>query len=722
MTDPTSLAQPTLPLASLVLDPDFNARLEDEADDAEFEANLRDEGIEIPFLVYVTDSPGVYAVADGGRRWQILQKWRAAGDIGDDFEVPVRLKPRPHTKADARAASASVNLFRRPLHPVDEYEAYAGLIANGWTTAGVAMRFGIGERTVRQRLALAALAPQIRVAWRAGKLGPKERASEIAAAFTIVDDHAAQMKVYASLFEKHRLYPLEIRKALAPSNPQETRRLLNFVTAEAYIAAGGEVVEDLFGDELYVDDFAALKRLADERLEAECAALRAAGWTHAETRAAVGEDIYCRLVPLAVPPEALAAAETEDDRRARAAAREARSAYERAVVLFNDRAEKFSDDEARAEEEKLDTLEEAADAAEERVWEIDDAVRRRALEADSGLRGDSAAIVSITADGRLEVKTGLRKPKSLKSLTPEPSAPDRAQRGKADGPPEGAARKARERAGGLAKKTPPGGLTLNDKSMTMLGDALTRAARDSLLGRPGHALALYLAALDADAPVFGDLSPVLAEDRPTRRERPGLLARAEEFLAADDKELLAMLGARLAAAADFTWAKFLREWPGKDERALAEALPREAFMAALAVRLDLAAFFKAAGRDAALAAIADCQGADEALSASTRKMSEILAYAATRAREKNWLPEPLRFSFYAGPATETAWPPRAKPENRSGKGRPPKPKKEKPAKKKAAKKTATKKKPARKKTAAAAASAPQPDDADAPAADISEAK
>jgi ParB family chromosome partitioning protein len=641
MTDNSAaLAQPTLPLSALVFDPRDNVRSNGAVDDPELEASLVADGVLVPFVVYPSLVDGAYAPSDGGRRLKLLQGLAARGEIPADYPVPVSLRDRPHAEGEAMAVSLAVNLLRAPLHPVDRYEAFAALKAGGLSDKGIALRFGIDERQVRQSLALGRLAPEIRAAWRSGELGDDdEEAAAVAAAFTLAADIEAQRAAFDDLRARHRLDPFQVRRALVPSSPAETRRFLALVGAEAYVAAGGRVVEDLFGDDLYVDDFALLKRLAGERLEAECAALRAAGWAHAETREAVGDN-YHRLSALAVPPERLEAAATEEETALGAAAREARAAYQRARELFYDR--EMSDAETAAEEQKLDALEEAAEAAEEEAAAIARALRRRVLEADPELRGESAAIVNIGPEGRLMVVTGLVKPKTMKSIAADPEA------GKRDGAPAAAARSANSGGG------------FDNKSMELLGLALTRAARDCLLPHPGHALALYLAALDAGAAILEDLSyPALDDDRPShKRNRPGFLARAEELLACEDKALVAMLGERIARAVDLTWSKFAKTWPREEERALIEAMPREAFVAALAERLDFEAFFKAAGKDAALAAIADCQGPEEALSAAKKKPADLLAYAAARAREKAWLPEPLRFSFYADPATATGWPPK----------------------------------------------------------------
>lgn len=59
----------------------------------------------------------------------------------------------------------------------------------------------------------------------------------------------------------------------------EDRRAV-FVGTEAYVAAGGHIIRDLFGEDGagFFDDAALLNRLVNEKLAAEAEAVRAEGW------------------------------------------------------------------------------------------------------------------------------------------------------------------------------------------------------------------------------------------------------------------------------------------------------------------------------------------------------------------------------------------------------------------------------------------------------------
>src|SRR5690606_37140257 len=71
------------------------------------------------------------------------------------------------------------NIVRAPMHPVDEYEAFAELVGEGMAIEDIAARYAMAEKAVRQRLALGGLSPKVRAAWRDGHL-----AAEAAMHFT----------------------------------------------------------------------------------------------------------------------------------------------------------------------------------------------------------------------------------------------------------------------------------------------------------------------------------------------------------------------------------------------------------------------------------------------------------------------------------------------------------------------------------------------------------
>lgn len=73
---------------------------------------------------------------------------------------------------DAKALEASLaeNFARLPNHELDEYRAFADLIGQGNSAEDVAARFGVTERYVKQRMAIANIIPPILKAYEKGEI------------------------------------------------------------------------------------------------------------------------------------------------------------------------------------------------------------------------------------------------------------------------------------------------------------------------------------------------------------------------------------------------------------------------------------------------------------------------------------------------------------------------------------------------------------------------
>jgi ParB family chromosome partitioning protein len=102
-------------------------------------------------------------------------------------------------------------------------------------------------------------------------------------AFAITDDHARQEDAFERLI--HNREPYAIRRLLTETNVPARDRRARFVGLEAYEAAGGTILRDLFSEDQggYLEDAALLDRLTKERLESAAAELcEYEGWKWAE--------------------------------------------------------------------------------------------------------------------------------------------------------------------------------------------------------------------------------------------------------------------------------------------------------------------------------------------------------------------------------------------------------------------------------------------------------
>lgn len=99
-------------------------------------------------------------------------------------------------------------------------------------------------------------------------------------AFTVTNDHARQEQVWDQLANSYNKEPYYIRRQLTEGAVRAADKRAQFIGIDAYEAAGGIVIRDLFehDDGGRLGDPALLDRLVIEKLEAEAETLRAEGW------------------------------------------------------------------------------------------------------------------------------------------------------------------------------------------------------------------------------------------------------------------------------------------------------------------------------------------------------------------------------------------------------------------------------------------------------------
>ena len=210
-----------------------------------------------------------FTVVAGGRRLAALKALAKQGAITRDFPVPCHILDNDA----ALESSLAENVQRVATDAMDEVDAFAALKDQGFDASAIAQRFGCTIRHVDQRLALAALSPKLKAAYRKGDLS-----LDAARAFCIEPDVARQEAVFKAL-GKPIAHAGNVRAHLTHGRMRGTDRLARLVGLEAYETAGGSLTRDLFLDsEVYIDDPALMSRLANEKLEGFREDLLAKGW------------------------------------------------------------------------------------------------------------------------------------------------------------------------------------------------------------------------------------------------------------------------------------------------------------------------------------------------------------------------------------------------------------------------------------------------------------
>ena len=247
--------------------------LEDLADDIDRRGLLH--GLNVRPVVDEEDQEtGMFEVPAGGRRYRALEIFVKRKRFAKDGPVPCVVKAA-NDPVSAEEDSLAENTFREPLHPLDEFRAMKRLADKGQGDEEIAAHFRVTSAVVRQRLKLASVSPTLHEFYAEG-----EMTLDQLMAFSVNEDHARQEQVWELLKHSYNRSAGFIRARMTENAVRAYDRRARFVGAEAYNAAGGAVLRDLFepDDGGWLQDAALLDRLVAEKLEAEAEAIRAEGW------------------------------------------------------------------------------------------------------------------------------------------------------------------------------------------------------------------------------------------------------------------------------------------------------------------------------------------------------------------------------------------------------------------------------------------------------------
>ncbi len=564
----------------------------------ELAASIASVGLLQPLVVVRHE--GLSYVADGNRRLAALLRLAAAGTIPEDQEIDVVERDA----STAREAGLAANLTQATMHEADQMVGFAQLAAGGLKPKEIASRFGVSVPHVKKLLALGSVAPCILDAWRTRKHGVNLDAVK---AFTLAPSVAEQERVYGKLTKAGgSIYCHQIREELGIDRSID--RLLKAVGLQAFKAAGGHVIEDLFGESTAVSDRALLKRLADEKLIARRDELRGEGWGWVEIEGDLPP--HARFMWSTIGDEKLEPSETQAARL-----REIEAVLDADDGSLSDEAAKVLADEHRAIEEDL------------------------LIKPGNGDRPRSGCIVALSYDGGIDVREYV--------LRPEEKATAPAAALSSDAAP------AEPEAKGLSS-------ALLDR----LSVQLTEAVQDAFASSGHVAIAALLAGVTCGSPWQSPFR-MRSEGNSIQGQPLGnehfetLFAR---FVAMPLPDLLTAAGRILARGIDLR-----TRTPGagtgagapidsKAIQALAGALDAETLAARLRDRFDAKDFFSSAPKAVTLAAIEEACGAEAAARAGKLKKGELVEVAVATVVPSGWLPREIRWPGYAGPGAEQGEP------------------------------------------------------------------
>ena len=217
-----------------------------------------------------------YEVVAGKRRLAALKLLAKRRKLDKAHDVPCLLVP----DASARTVSLTENVQREAMHPAEQFEAFAALVAEGRPIEDIAADFGVTPLVVQRRLKLANVSPRLLADYRADVVTLDQLM-----ALAITDDHTAQEAAFYESPQWQRS-PQALREHLTEREIDATRdALARFVGIEAYEAAGGGMRRDLFSDDtrgVFLTDASLLDSLARDKLATTADSVRAEGWAWVE--------------------------------------------------------------------------------------------------------------------------------------------------------------------------------------------------------------------------------------------------------------------------------------------------------------------------------------------------------------------------------------------------------------------------------------------------------
>ena len=381
-----------IPLSRLSLAPENVRKTPPDAQaDTALKASIAALGL-LENLVVRPDEPDEdgaerFAVVAGGRRLRAMRD--LVEDKVFDADHPVHCQVRTGD-AEPGEVSLAENVVRIAMHPADQVVAFSELARAGQSVSAIAARFGASERIVEQRLRLGNAAPELLDAYRANEID-----LEVLKAFAVTADRQRQMAVWEQVSgQGYRPSAWQVKRLLTEERIPGASAVARFVGVDAYEAAGGQVLRDLFAHDdesgVWFEDPVLLAKLATDKLQAAADELATRWkWATAMIEVEWGDTArYGRIEPQRADPT--------DEERAEIGKLQTR--HDELVDL---------DDEDWTEE-----LVAEGERIEARLDEIEGAVEARAVfrREDLAMAG---CIVTVGHDGAMQVIQGLVKPEDM---------------------------------------------------------------------------------------------------------------------------------------------------------------------------------------------------------------------------------------------------------------------------------------------------------------------
>ena len=238
---PTAMSRIQVRLGDLGLAKE-NLRFREPADDGvpQLAETIAAAGVVIPPIV----RPGrkgelAFMALDGRRRRMGLLLLRDRGEVTDDYLVDCLLAETPAQQA---AAILLPNTEHAPVHIADVILAIGRLRKAKMDTAAISAALGYAELEIRRLEALSAVHPDVLKALRQGRLNLRQ-----VRLLARLPDMARQGEIAQRALDGY-FQDYQLRQAVAQNRATVEDDRFVLVGMDRYIAAGGRVSSDLFGE------------------------------------------------------------------------------------------------------------------------------------------------------------------------------------------------------------------------------------------------------------------------------------------------------------------------------------------------------------------------------------------------------------------------------------------------------------------------------------------
>ena len=355
-------------------------------------ASIQRVGLLQNLIVILAADGEHYEVVAGGRRLAALKLLAKKHRIAKDWDVPC-LRVADGT---ARTASLTENVQRETMHPADQFEAFAALVAEGRPIEDIAADFSVTPLVVQRRLKLANVSPRLMADYRADAVTLDQLM-----ALAVTDDHALQDAAFYDAPQWQRS-PSALRERLTEREIDAYRHpLVRFVGLDAYEQAGGGIRRDLFAEDdagVYLNDAALLERLAQDKLAGIAAEVGREGWAWVD---ATPDMTHADLHAFQRAPRERRAPGKRDAQR-----------IEKLQAKMQEVAEAIDAAMDADDEDKAEALQEEGERLGEQLQALEDGL----LDYAASVKAAAGAIVTIDRNGEAVIHRGLLREAEAKAL------------------------------------------------------------------------------------------------------------------------------------------------------------------------------------------------------------------------------------------------------------------------------------------------------------------